>query len=114
MSSAFLTSPIEGKGSTQIARILHDEKVERPSYYLYQKGIVNYADSYDPSHPYAWSTNTIAHIIEHPEYMGQTVYFRTYKDSNKEKQAKENPKKTGSFLRIPTPPLSTPETWETA
>lgn len=57
---------IEGKDPTQTARILHDEKVERPSYYLYQKGIVNYADSYDHSSPYAWSTNTIAHIIERP------------------------------------------------
>ena len=82
----------ESIGPTRIARILHDEKIERPSYYLYKKGIVNYENSYDHSDPYAWSTNTIFHIIERPEYMGHTVNFRTYKDSYKDKQAKENPK----------------------
>ena len=105
---------IEGKGPTQIARILHDEKVERPSYYLYQKGIVNYADSYDHSHPYAWSTNTIAHIIERPEYMGHTVNFRTYKDSDKDKQAKENPKENWLIFENTHAAIIDPETWETA
>lgn len=105
---------IEGKGPTQIAHILHDEKVERPSYYLYQKGIVNYADSYDHSHPYAWSTNTIAHIIERPEYMGHTVNFRTYKDSYKDKQAKENPKENWVIFENTHPAIIDPETWETA
>jgi len=52
---------IEGKGTTQIARILAEEKIERPSYYLYKKGIVNYADSYDHSNPCAWGTSTIGH-----------------------------------------------------
>ena len=105
---------IEGKGPTQIARLLHDEKVERPSYYLYQKGIVNYADSYDHSHPYAWSTNTIAHIIERPEYMGHTVNFRTYKDSYKDKQAKENPKENWVIFENTHAAIIDPETWETA
>ena len=105
---------IEGKGPTQIARILHDEKVERPSYYLYQKGIVNYESTYDHSHPYAWSTNTIAHIIERPEYMGHTVNFRTYKDSYKDKQAKENPKENWVIFENTHAAIVDPETWETA
>lgn len=105
---------IEGKGPTQIARILHDEKIERPSYYLYQKGIVNYENSYDHSEPYAWSTNTIAHIIEKQEYMGHTVNFRTYKDSYKDKQAKENPKENWQIFENTHPAIIDPETWETA
>lgn len=105
---------IEGNGPTQIARILHDEKIERPSYYLYQKGIVNYENSYDHSEPYAWSTNTIAHIIEKPEYMGHTVNFRTYKDSYKDKQAKENPKENWQIFENTHPAIIDSETWETA
>lgn len=88
--------------------------MERLSYYLYQKGIVNYADSYDHSHPYAWSTNTIAHIIERPEYMGHTVNFRTYKDSYKDKQAKENPKENWVIFENTHAAIIDPETWETA
>lgn len=105
---------IEGKGPTQIARLLHDENVERPSYYLYKKGIVNYADSYDHSHPYAWSTNTIAHIIERPEYMGHTVNFRTYKDSYKDKQAKANPQENWVIFENTHEAIIDRETWETA
>ncbi|MDD4509748.1 MAG: recombinase family protein [Oscillospiraceae bacterium] len=105
---------IEGKGPTQIARILHDEKIERPSYYQYKKGIVNYENSYDHSEPYAWSTNTIAHIIERPEYMGHTVNFRTYKDSYKDKKAKENPKEDWVIFENTHPAIIDPETWETA
>ena len=105
---------IEGKGPTQIARLLHDENVERPSYYLYKKGIVNYADSYDHSHPYAWSTNTIGHIIERPEYMGHTVNFRTYKDSYKDKQAKANTQENWVIFENTHEAIIDRETWETA
>lgn len=93
---------------------MHDEKIERPSYYLYQKGIVNYENSYDHSEPYAWSTNTIAHMIEKQEYMGHTVNFHTYKDSYKDKQAKENPKENWQIFENTHPAIIDPETWETA
>jgi len=105
---------IEGKGTTQIARILAEEKIERPSYYLYKKGIVNYADSYDHSNPCAWGTSTIGHIIEKPEYMGHAVNFRTYKDSYKDKHAKENPKENWVIFENTHPAIIDPETWETA
>jgi len=49
---------IEGKGTTQITKILWDEKVERPTYYQYKRGIVN-AANYDHSDPYAWRDSTI-------------------------------------------------------
>lgn len=105
---------IEGKGTTQIARILHDEKMERPSYHLYKKGIVNYADTYDHSDPYAWSMSTIAHIVERPEYMGHTVNFRSYKDSYKDKRPKENPKENWVIFENTHPAIVDPATWETA
>ena len=105
---------IEGKGPTRIARMLHDEKVERPSYYLHKKGIVNYENSYDHSAPYAWSTNTIAHIIERPEYMGHTVNFRSYKDSYKDKRSKETPKEDWVIFENTHPAIVDRQTWEMA
>lgn len=79
---------IEGKGPNDIARILAGEQIERPSYYLNARGIVK-RSTCDTSIPYSWSGNTIAHILEKPEYMGHTVNFRTYKDSYKDKRVKE-------------------------
>jgi len=105
---------IQGKGIVQIARILTEEKIERPSFYLYKKGIVNYADSYDHSNPYAWGGSTIGHIIERQEYMGHTVNFRTYKDSYKDKKAKENAKEDWVIFENTHPAIIDPETWETA
>ena len=66
------------------------------------------------SHPYAWSTNTIAHIIERPEYMGHTVNFRTYKDRYKDKQAKGNLKESWVIFENTHAAIIDPETWETA
>lgn len=74
---------IEGKGTAQIARILAESKVERPSYHMTMRG---YAECgyHDMEHSYAWSGNTVGHIIGKPEYMGHTVNFRTYKDKQTE------------------------------
>ncbi len=107
------TLAAEGKGVTQIARILAEEKIERPSYHLNEKGIVHYTDSYDYSHPYAWSGNTIGHILERPEYMGHTVNFRTYKDSYKDKRAKMNPKENWVIFENTHEAIVDSGTWET-
>lgn len=70
------TLTIEGNGPSVIARILHDDKIERPSYYQYTRGIVK-REHHDHSNPYAWTCNSVKHILEKPEYMGHTVNFRT-------------------------------------
>ena len=79
---------VEGYGPNEIARILAEEKIERPSYYLNVRGIVKRSTCND-SLPYSWSGNTIRHMLEKPEYIGHTVNFRTYKDSYKDKKTKE-------------------------
>ena len=79
---------IEGYGPAQIACILRDSKIERPSHYLArqnrgaQRSCINEVRAYD------WSPNTISKIIARPEYLGHTVNFRTYKDSYKDKKRK--------------------------
>ena len=46
--------------------------------------------------------------------MGHTVNFRTYKDSDKDKQAKENPKENWLIFENTHAAIIDPETWETA
>jgi DNA invertase Pin-like site-specific DNA recombinase len=104
---------IEGKGPVEIARILCEDKIERPSYYHYVRGIVN-RDQYDHTFPYAWSGNTVARMIEKPEYKGNTVNFRSYKDSYKDKNSKQNPKENWAVFEDTHPAVVSPETWETA
>ncbi len=104
---------IEGKGPTEIARMLANDKVERPSYHMSVRGISK-RTQYDTSNPYAWSGNTIAHIIGKPEYMGHTVNFRSYKDSYKDKRHKEAAKEDWLVFENTHPAIIDPETWETA
>lgn len=104
---------IEGNGPHRIARILHDDKIERPSYYQYSRGIVNYANN-DHSNPHAWSSTSIQSIIARPEYCGDTVNFRTYKDSYKDKSSKFNAKEDWVIFKDTHPAIVDRDTWETA
>ena len=104
---------IEGKGPVQIARILSEGKVERPSHHMTTRGYAK-RDYHDMTHPYAWSGNTVGHILSKPEYMGHTVNFRTYKDSYKDKQTKFAPPEDWVIFEGTHPAIIDRETWETA
>ena len=91
---------IEGKGPYETARILALEKIERPSYYLAQRGMGNHKSNYNSTEPYAWRGNTISDILSKPEYMGHTVNFRTYKESYKDKRSKATPKEDLVILSL--------------
>lgn len=60
---------MEGNGPMQVARILKDEKVERPSYYLAKQGLGTCRGSCDMSRPYTWTASTISDIVKKPEYI---------------------------------------------
>jgi uncharacterized protein YukE len=104
---------IEGKGPCDIARILAMEKVERPTYHMHTRGIV-VCNRHDLTTPYQWGGSTIAHIISKPEYMGDTVNFRSYKDSYKDKNSKDNPREDWVIFEDTHPQIVDRETWETA
>ena len=105
---------IQGKGPVEIARILNEEKVERPSYYLHTRGYVDYSNSHDLTTPYAWSGNSIARMIGKPEYAGHTVNFRTNMESYKDKRAKENAREDWVIFENTHPAIVDQDTWETA
>ena len=80
---------IEGLGPKQIAKRLSAEKILIPSAYSVSKGyLVNHSYKY----PTRWGKQTIAKILEKPEYCGHTVNFKTYRKSYKHKKRIEIPK----------------------
>lgn len=81
---------VEGIGPYQIARILTEEKVEKPSYYQAKRGYGCYKNRCDMSKPYEWAGVSVVRMLEKPEYMGDTVNFRTKKLSYKDKTAVKN------------------------
>lgn len=103
---------IEGKGPYEIARILDSEKVERPSYYLAQRGLGKHKTSYNPDEPYTWRGGTVADILSKPEYIGHTVNFRTYKESYKDKHSKMTPKEDLVIFENTQEAIIDKETWE--
>ena len=102
---------IDGNGPYQIARILTEEKVERPSYYLAQHGMGNHLSDYNAAEPYAWRGTTVSGILSKPEYMGHTVNFRTYKESYKDKLPQKTPKEDWVVFENTQEPVVDSETW---
>ena len=105
---------IEGRGPGEIARILRDDKVERPSYYLARHGSGTHQKNVDAARPYDWANNTVAEIIAKPEYMGHTVNFRSYKESYKDKHARKRPPEEWMVFEDTHEAIVDPETWKLA
>ena len=82
---------INGYGPREIANILRDDEVDRPSVYLAKRGLGCRRNSADMSRPYDWSETTVSGILSKQEYMGHTVNFRYYKESYKDKKCLKRP-----------------------
>ena len=103
---------IEGKGPYQIAGILRKDKVERPSYYLSERGWGNNKTVYDRDNPYGWCGTTVAEIIGRKEYAGYTVNFKTYTKSYKDKHIKLTPPDQRTYFAGTQEAIVDLETWE--
>ena len=90
---------LEGFGPSQIARILKEDKVITPTIHFQQTGRAT--RNTPPDNPYHWTGDTVADILERPEYQGHMVNFKTYKQSYKSKKPVTIPKKSSLCLRIP-------------
>lgn len=104
---------IEGNGPMQVARILKDEKVERPSYYLAKQGLGTCRGSCDMNRPYTWTASTISDLVRKPEYMGHTVNFRTKKESYKDKHSVHNSPEDWVIFENTQEAIVDEETWLT-
>ena len=76
---------VSGYGPTRLANELQRRKILTPVEYAKSKGwpmrSVKQKDD-----PFAWETSTVVHILERQEYLGNTVNFKTYRKSYKQKK----------------------------
>lgn len=103
---------LEGKGPMQIARILYNDKVERPSYYLTKRGLGTCRASCDMNEPYTWTASTISDMLKKAEYKGCTVNFRTYKDSYKDKHSQHAAPEDWVIFENTQAPVIDEKTWD--
>ncbi len=105
---------IEGKGPYDIARILFDDQVETPAVYWgkQKKGLWKSKEEFP--NPYNWSGYIVGNILSKPEYMGDTVNFRSHKKSYKDKSSVKNPKDEWLIFKDTHEPIVDRETWELA
>lgn len=104
----------EGKGPQTIAKILMADRVERPSYYLAQRGWGTRQSNADMSRPYDWTNATVRDILAKPEYMGHTVNFRAHKPSYKDKKMVKHSPEEWLIFENTHEAIVDPETWELA
>jgi len=102
---------IDGKGAYQIARTFTDEKLLRPSAYIALRDGYEIAD---PDDQYNWMGMTIKNILDRCEYMGDTVNFRSRKESFKSKKYLANPESEWQIFENTQEPIVSREMWETA
>lgn len=102
---------LEGKGPYEIARILSEEQIERPSYYLAKRGLGTCRSNNNTTTPYVWRGATVSDILSKPEYMGHTVNFRSYKESYKDKRAKKTPKEDWVIFKNTQEAIVSEEMW---
>jgi hypothetical protein len=105
---------IDGRGPYEIARILFEENVERPSYYLATRGRGSNQSDCDFDNPCAWNGRTIIEMIAKPEYAGHTVNFRTNKQSFKSKKKTMLDPSEWQIFENTHPAIVPQETWDLA
>ena len=104
---------LDGKGPWQIARILSEDKVDCPAYYLAQRN-TGCRPNVDPNERYVWHGVTISRIVGKMEYIGHTVNFRSYKESYKDKRSKANPPEAWVIFENTQEPIVDEHTWRLA
>lgn len=105
---------MNGHGPHEIANILRDEKIERPSFYLAKHKQGTRQKDVDTGRPYDWCGTSVANILSKPEYMGHTVNFRSYKESYKDKKAIVRPPEEWTIFENTHEAIVDPETWKLA
>ena len=100
---------LAGNGPTKIARMLSEQNIPTPGTVEYFR--TGSTRRYDPDHPCRWSANTVGHILERQEYIGNTVNFKTEKVSYKVKTSVLTPDKEMVFENT-HPAIIDKATWE--
>ena len=104
---------VEGYGPYDISKMLTEEQVECPAYYLAKRGRGAYKNRIEKLRPHDWYGFTVGEILGKPEYMGHTVNFRSTKKSYKDKRMQNDPDDWLIFENTHEAIID-PETWELA
>ncbi len=103
---------VEGHGTFQIARMLHEEGIESPGYYLAKRGIVANKNALEFADPCGWRQSVVGSILSKPEYAGHIVNFRTYKPSFKSKKTISVPPEDWLIFENAHEAVVPQETWD--
>ncbi len=101
---------LAGNGPTKIARVLTEQNVPTPGTMEYRR--TGSTRRYYPGFECRWSTNTVCHILERREYIGDTVNFKTEKVSYKIKASVLNPEEKQMVFEHTHDPIIDRDTWE--
>ena len=86
-----------------IARTLTSQEIPTPGTIEYQR--TGSERRYYPEHACKWATNTVVHVLERREYVGDTVNFKTENMSYKIKKTVYTPEKEVVFESVFPPCL---------
>lgn len=105
---------IEGKGVSQIANILYEEKILIPSAYAEKNCPENNHHRKGNYDPYRWSPTAVAHILEKREYLGHTILGKTISVSYKSKKRRKATPDELMVFENTHPAIIDEETWNNA
>ncbi len=100
----------EGKSIKEICRYLSEHKYLSPS--NHSKQIVK--GSRAVSNPYYWCSSSVQNILERQEYCGDTVNFKTYHTSFKDKQIRRNHRDDYVIIEDTQEPIISREVYQKA
>lgn len=104
---------IDGFGVEKTAAILERDKILKPTEYWKSKGVRKPGKkSIVRDSPYCWCKTTVEKILLAREYMGDTVNFKTYSKSFKNKRRYENPEENHAIFENTHEPIIDRQTWE--
>lgn len=100
---------VSGLGPTQIAKKLRSDGVMTPSEYFHSVG-VDYPTKLS-AYPCHWSSSTVAGILDRQEYTGDTVNFRSFSQSFKQKKRQDKPQEEWKIFPDTHPAIIDRETF---
>ena len=100
-----------GSGPSQIARILKKEQILTPTMYAYTKYGMTHT-GLDTQHPYHWSGDTVADMLENEIYIGNTLNYRFSTRSYKDKRKIEHPREECLVFENTHPAIIPKEVWD--
>ena len=100
---------VSGLGPTQIAKRLKSDGVMTPSEYLHSVGVK--CPVKPPVYPHNWCSSTVAAILDRQEYTGDTVNFRSFRQSFKLKKRLDKPQEEWKIFPDTHPAIIDRETF---